>query len=399
MFEPLFGLVESGGLFILLILLFLEGNPLVGSFIPGQVLIIIFGFVIATTGIVPVHVAIFLILVAGFLGDLVGYLLGKYSGERFLRITGIKKNSKIYLTSCNFFNKYGALSIVMGRMILITRAFMPFMAGISKMPFSKFVPIALISNLFFSVVSVLVGFYFGHLLLDKIDYVVTFMVFLAIYIMVLLKTYGSFKKFYFKNFYSYDLFAKYTTFSFIFFGSLLIILEVISFTKYSLALNYYFSFIASFSFLLNFNFIFTWRFLLAAFFLISIFALIKGRYKLFISYFWGILLGIGVLIFGNIVLLRLGAQNFYALPVFLVVVTFYIGLLFDSSYFRNFKKPKKSWIVLTILLFFIFWIGVAKSQDFLRVFTSFILGVIISEIILMLSHIGVWDTREEVIRI
>ena len=65
MFELIFNLLQAGGLFILFLLLILEGNPIIGFFIPGSVVVIFYGFFISAQQETSVSTAL-LVIALGF---------------------------------------------------------------------------------------------------------------------------------------------------------------------------------------------------------------------------------------------------------------------------------------------------------------------------------------------
>ncbi|MCX6792594.1 MAG: phosphatase PAP2 family protein [Candidatus Falkowbacteria bacterium] len=154
------GQLGNWGYALLALISFLEAIPLVGFFIPGVIILILGGFLVAE------HVFNFFDLVvicASFtlLGDMVAFALGhRFSGS-------FKKEHKImkeeYLTGArNFITKRGSSGIFFGRFISPVRSALYFVLGLIKMPWLKFMlPVATSSFIFVSFY-VLIGYLAGN---------------------------------------------------------------------------------------------------------------------------------------------------------------------------------------------------------------------------------------------
>ena len=199
MLEGFLNILLIGGLPLLFLLVLIEGNPFIGSFVPGQVLTILVGFMIATTNSFNLYITICVVFFGALFGDIIGYYIGKKYGYNGLKIFKLDKKSMIYKSSENFFKKFGVFSIILGREFNLTRAFMPFFAGIFKMDTKKFIFLAIISNLIWSLLSILLGFYFGIIVIDKLNLFFYFLVFLLIYSIIIRIIYRSFIEFNKKN--------------------------------------------------------------------------------------------------------------------------------------------------------------------------------------------------------
>ena len=62
-----------------------------------------------------------------------------------------------------FFERYGAKTIVITRFVPILRTFAPFMAGVGSMPYGKFTIYNIVGGIAWVLVGVLSGFFFGNL--------------------------------------------------------------------------------------------------------------------------------------------------------------------------------------------------------------------------------------------
>lgn len=104
-----------------------------------------------------------LLIAAAILGDFVNYEIGKHFGQRVFR-----KDSKIFKPSYlektqSFYDKYGLKTIIYARFVPIVRTFAPFVAGVVKMPYSKFGLYNIAGGILWVTLFLLGGFFFGQI--------------------------------------------------------------------------------------------------------------------------------------------------------------------------------------------------------------------------------------------
>ena len=138
-------IMRNGGLYIVVLIVFIETGLFFGFFLPGDSLLFIAGMVIANA-LMPFDVPlsnllywIFLITAAGVAGNFAGYWFGKKS-EKFLfhkKDTWLFKKKHL-LHAKEFYDKRGGGAIVMARFLPIVRTFAPIVAGVVKMDRKKF---------------------------------------------------------------------------------------------------------------------------------------------------------------------------------------------------------------------------------------------------------------------
>lgn len=119
-------------------IIFAETGLLTGFFLPGDSFLFTIGVVV---GAAQLHlpVAIGILMAAAILGDSTGYLLGRKTGPRIFN----RPNSRLFkrehlLRSKAFYEKYGGKTIVYAKFVPIIRTFAPFLAGVSEMPYPRF---------------------------------------------------------------------------------------------------------------------------------------------------------------------------------------------------------------------------------------------------------------------
>jgi membrane-associated protein len=134
-------LISTFGLIGILVAVFAESGLLIGFFLPGDSLLFSTGLVIAGGKYLhyPLWLVCLLIAVAAIAGDQFGYAFGKRVGPTLFR----RPNSRVFkqenlVRAREFFERYGARSIVLARFVPIVRTFTPIVAGASRMHYRTF---------------------------------------------------------------------------------------------------------------------------------------------------------------------------------------------------------------------------------------------------------------------
>lgn len=148
------------GYWIAFLIALLETLAFVGLAVPGTALIILTGF-LSARGFLDVGDLIWFVAAGAIVGDAISFYLGK-RGEKFFN-----KNSRIFKSSYlekgeALFKRHGGKSIVIGRFIGPLRPIIPFIAGLSKMGAKKFFSWNILGGFAWSILFVLLGFFFGQ---------------------------------------------------------------------------------------------------------------------------------------------------------------------------------------------------------------------------------------------
>ena len=107
------------------------------------------GITAAATGL-NIHLAVLTICLGAITGDTCNYLTGRFIGERMFS-THAKFFKRAYLVKTKeFLEEYGTKAIIFSRFIAFIRTLTPFVAGISKMNYIKFVTLGIISAIIWS---------------------------------------------------------------------------------------------------------------------------------------------------------------------------------------------------------------------------------------------------------
>jgi membrane-associated protein len=120
-------------------IIFAETGLLAGFFLPGDSLLFSVGVASGAAGL-NIYLICGVLMLAAFLGDNLGYFLGYHAGpkvfsrpkSRFFHPDQIKRTQ-------HFYEKYGARAIMYARFIPIVRSCIPFIAGVARMRYSRFI--------------------------------------------------------------------------------------------------------------------------------------------------------------------------------------------------------------------------------------------------------------------
>ena len=131
-------LIQWGGYFLVVAIVFTETGLLVGFFLPGDSLLITAGL-LAGMGTLNIWWLNGLVMAAAILGDSTGYAIGARLGPRiFTKEKSLLFNPKHVLRTQRFYEKYGAKTIVIARFVPIIRTFAPVLAGVGNMRYRRF---------------------------------------------------------------------------------------------------------------------------------------------------------------------------------------------------------------------------------------------------------------------
>jgi membrane-associated protein len=125
---------------LLFLIIFAETGLVITPFLPGDSLLFGCGALAAVdrSGTLSLPWLLLLLAVAAIAGNSVNYRMGRYVGRRaFDGRHRFFKLEHLHRTE-GFFLRHGGFAIVMSRFMPVVRTFMPFVAGISRMPFGRF---------------------------------------------------------------------------------------------------------------------------------------------------------------------------------------------------------------------------------------------------------------------
>ncbi|MCO5248144.1 MAG: VTT domain-containing protein [Chitinophagales bacterium] len=142
-------IMKNGGLYLVLLILFIETGIIIGFFLPGDPLLFISGMVIASTNEIHYpfsdsisNLFFWMILFTG--STILGNFFGYWFGNRFFYIFSREKDTwflkrKHVNVAKQFYDKKGGFAIVIARFLPIVRTFAPIIAGTVRMDYKNFV--------------------------------------------------------------------------------------------------------------------------------------------------------------------------------------------------------------------------------------------------------------------
>ncbi len=126
--------------FVLFAIVFAETGLVVTPFLPGDSLLFAVGALCTIEGMpLNVYLVIPLLVAAAVLGDAVNYAVGSKLGPAvFTSERSLFFNKKHLFRTQSFYERYGGKTIIIARFVPIVRTFAPFVAGIGKMRYTRF---------------------------------------------------------------------------------------------------------------------------------------------------------------------------------------------------------------------------------------------------------------------
>ena len=159
-----FALAYGPWLYVLLfVVIFAETGLVVFPFLPGDSLLFVAGTVVAVAGL-NVHFLVLALALAAILGDSVNYAIGRTIGpkvysrpdSRWIRQEHLRRTQ-------DFYDRYGGVTIVIGRFVPIVRTFAPFLAGVAQMAYPRFLSYNIVGGVLWIASLVYAGYLLGNI--------------------------------------------------------------------------------------------------------------------------------------------------------------------------------------------------------------------------------------------
>jgi membrane-associated protein len=148
---------------LLFLIIFAETGLVVFPFLPGDSILFIAGTVVATAGL-NIHLLVVLLIVAGILGDTINYSVGHYIGPRAFDKPDSRWFKQEHLRRTQaFYDRYGGITIIIGRFVPIIRTFAPFLAGVAGMTYRRFLSYNVVGGVAWISTLVYAGYLFGNI--------------------------------------------------------------------------------------------------------------------------------------------------------------------------------------------------------------------------------------------
>lgn len=164
-FEWLIETYKTSIYLILFLVIFIETGVVIMPFLPGDSLLFTAGL-FARLGFLDLATLLFLLFAAAVLGDNSNYWIGRTIGLKVMKIKFRGKNlvKQKYLDKTQaFYEKHGTKTIIMARFVPIVRTFAPFVAGIAKMKYRRFLPFDILGGCIWVFTLTFAGYFLGEI--------------------------------------------------------------------------------------------------------------------------------------------------------------------------------------------------------------------------------------------
>lgn len=140
-------------------IVFLETGILLAFWLPGDSILFSAGLVTAARDDMNILVLVAGIFLAAFVGDQVGYVTGRKLGRPYLEKSKKPRVERMVVRSEAFYQKHGWWAVCAARFFPWFRTFIPPIAGISKMPYYKFLSANAVGAVAWGVGITMAGYY------------------------------------------------------------------------------------------------------------------------------------------------------------------------------------------------------------------------------------------------
>ncbi|MBR6459867.1 MAG: VTT domain-containing protein [Actinomycetaceae bacterium] len=166
-------------------IIFIESGCLF-PFLPGDSLIFTAALLHAEFGFSPWTLVI-VCVIAAFLGVQVGYWLGAKFGRKLFKDDARVLKTEYLVRAEEFFDKWGALSLVLSRFVPIVRTFVPIAAGAARMNYKRFVIFNTIAAVLWVGLMTILGLTLGRFdfVRERIDVIAVLIILISVMPMVI----------------------------------------------------------------------------------------------------------------------------------------------------------------------------------------------------------------------
>ncbi len=161
-------LVNSFGLWsyaLMFLIILIETGVVVLPFLPGDSLLFAAGALSANANnILDAWILWIGFFIVSLIGDSLNYFIGRTIGQKLLntKIGHFIKPEQIKETE-KFYEKHGAIAIILARYMPIIRTLAPFVAATSNFPYLRFFKYSLIGTFSWASIAVWAGYFFGNI--------------------------------------------------------------------------------------------------------------------------------------------------------------------------------------------------------------------------------------------
>jgi membrane-associated protein len=149
---------------MMFLIVFCETGLVVTPILPGDSLLFALGTFAARPDGLNLAMLMVSLITAAVVGDSVNYWIGSLLGPRIFRGERIRfLNPKHLERTHDFYERYGGKTIILARFVPIVRTFAPFVAGMGRMTYRKFMLYNVVGGIVWVASFLLLGWKFGNL--------------------------------------------------------------------------------------------------------------------------------------------------------------------------------------------------------------------------------------------
>ena len=168
---------------ILFLVILCETGLVVLPFLPGDSLLFAAG-AFAAKGDMNIATLFMTLCVAAILGDSINYEVGRLIGPRIAQREKSRYVNKEHIAKTHqFYEKYGAKTIIIARFIPIIRTIAPFVAGLGAMSYKKFLQYNVIGGIAWVAICLFAGYLFGNIPLVKQNFTMVILAIISVSIL------------------------------------------------------------------------------------------------------------------------------------------------------------------------------------------------------------------------
>jgi membrane-associated protein len=164
------GIIQQYGIWtysILFVVIFVETGLVIMPFLPGDSLLFAAG-TFAALGALDIRLFLVVLAAAAVVGDTVNYWIGHRIGRKAFSREDARFFKKEYLDRTHaFYEKHGGKTIIIARFVPIVRTFVPFVCGLGRLTYARFLAFSVLGALLWVGLLVPAGFFFGNLPMVK----------------------------------------------------------------------------------------------------------------------------------------------------------------------------------------------------------------------------------------
>ena len=148
---------------ILFAIIFCETGLVVTPILPGDSLLFAIG-ALSAKGALNIYTITILLMLAAIIGDSTNYWIGYFVGPKVFRSESSRwLNRKHLERTSQFYEKYGVKTVIIARFMPIVRTFAPFVAGIGRMYYPRFLFFSVLGSFLWIGSFVTAGYLFGNI--------------------------------------------------------------------------------------------------------------------------------------------------------------------------------------------------------------------------------------------